>query len=80
MLLLRFLKSHVILLMLLLFTIITDGLDAYNIPILLAYPKSKHHRYHSFAEECSNNILESFNKTFKLGIKRKKDFIVLILL
>ena len=55
-------------------TIITDGLYAYNMPILLAYPKSKHHRYHSFAEECSNNILESFNKTFKAWYKTKKGF------
>lgn len=55
-------------------TIITDGLDAYNMPILLAYPKSKHHRYPSFADDCSNNVLESFNKTFKAWYKTKKGF------
>ncbi len=55
-------------------TIVTDGLDAYNMPILLAYPKSKHHRYSCFADDCSNNILESFNKTFKAWYKTKKGF------
>ena len=43
-------------------------------PILLAYPKSKHHRYPSFADDCSNNVLESFNKTFKAWYKTKKGF------
>ena len=56
------------------FTIITDGLDAYNMPIVLAYSKSKHHIYSSFADDSSNNVLESFNKTFKAWYKKKKGF------
>ncbi len=56
------------------FTIIIDGLDAYNMPIVFAYPKSKHHKYSSFIDDYSNNVLESFNKTFKAWYKTKKGF------
>lgn len=56
------------------FTIITDGLDAYNVPIAFAYPEAKHYIYDSFADDYSNNVLESFNKTFKAWYKTKKGF------
>ena len=55
-------------------TIITDGLDAYNVPIMATYPKTKHHVYTSFSDVLSNNLIESFNKTFKAWYKTKKGF------
>jgi len=53
---------------------ITDALDAYNMPIEIAYTKSKHYVYASFVDDCSNNLLGSFNKTFKAWYKTKKEF------
>ena len=38
-------------------------------PIAFAYPEAKHHTYDSFADDYSNNVLESFNKTFKAWYK-----------
>lgn len=55
-------------------TIITDGLWAYAMPIKMAYPHTEHHVYTSFAEVRNNNLLESFNKTFKAWYKTKKGF------
>ncbi len=46
-------------------TIITDGLDSYNLPIAATYPKAKHCVYTSFSDILNNNLIESFNKTFK---------------
>ena len=55
---------------------ITDGLDFYHIPLLLAYTESKHHVYSSFFDDVTNNIIQSSIKLLKLGTKRKKDSIL----
>lgn len=55
-------------------TIVTDHWDAYNSPISSLYPHVIHYRYHSFSDDCSNNTIESFNKTFKAWYKTKKGF------
>lgn len=57
-----------------LLTIITDGLDSYNVSVTAAYPKAKHHVYTSFSDVLNNNLIESFNKTFKAWYKTKKGF------
>ena len=42
------------------FAMITDGLDFYHIPLLLAYTESKHHTDSSFFDDVTNNIIQSF--------------------
>lgn len=55
-------------------TIITDGLWAYHMSIQMTYPNTSHHVYTSFADIQNNNLIESFNKTFKAWYKTKKGF------
>ena len=59
-------------------TIITDGLDSYNVPIAVAYPKAKHCVYTSFSDILNNNLISLSTKLLRLGTKRKKDFTLLI--
>ena len=46
-------------------TMITDGLDSYHMPLMLAYLKSKHPVYSSLCDDVDNHVIESFHKTFK---------------
>lgn len=55
-------------------TIVSDHWDAYNEAIVQLYPHSTHYKYESFQDCCSNNVIESFNKTFKAWYKTKKGF------
>lgn len=55
-------------------TLITDNLFAYNMPAFMFYPNSIHYSYHSFSDFLNNNLIESFNKTFKAWYKTKKCF------
>ena len=55
-------------------------LDAYHIPLMFVYSKSKRHVYDSFCNNISNHVIKSFHKTFKAWYKTKKDSIVLNLL
>ena len=55
-------------------TIITDGLASYEMSIQMTFPNVIHHIYESFADEKNNNVLESFNGTFKSWYKSKKTF------
>ena len=51
--------------------IVTDGFDAYHMPV---YSKSKHHVYSSFRDDIGNNTIEAFHKTFQSWYKNKKGF------
>ena len=61
-------------------SIVTDGLNAYHMPLRTTHPESKHSIYDSFCDDSSNNMIESFHRTFKVWYKTKKDFIILNLL
>lgn len=54
--------------------LVTDNLSAYNMPIKICYPNSIHYSYNGFDDYLNNNIIESFNKTFKAWYKTKKGF------
>ena len=40
--------------------------------LMLVYPESKRHVYDFFRDDVTNNIIESFHKTFKAWYKTKK--------
>ena len=54
--------------------IVTDRLPSYNIPANSIFSYSKHIRVDSFKDVISNNLIESFNDTFKTWYKSKRGF------
>lgn len=54
--------------------IVTDRLPSYNIPIKSVFQDTLHIKVQSFRDDISNNIIESFNKTFKSWYKGLKGF------
>lgn len=55
-------------------SIVTDGLKSYNFPVKVIFPDSKHIVVKDFKDDISNNLIESFNKTFKSFYKKVKGF------
>lgn len=55
-------------------SIVSDRLPGYNRSTKRALPKTKHIKVQSFADDISNNLIESFNKTFKSWYKSKLGF------
>lgn len=55
-------------------SIVSDRLRGYNRSTKRALPKSNHIKVQSFADDISNNLIESFNKTFKSWYKSKLGF------
>ncbi|WP_019278747.1 DDE-type integrase/transposase/recombinase, partial [Clostridium botulinum] len=54
--------------------IVTDRLPSYNVPIKSIFQDTLHIKVQSFMDDISNNIIESFNKTFKSWYKGLKGF------
>jgi transposase-like protein len=54
--------------------IVTDRYRSYKVPAKSIFKNSKHIRVKSFKEDISNNIIESFNDTFKEWYKTKRGF------
>lgn len=54
--------------------IVTDRLPSYNVPIKSTFKNTFHIKVQSFRDDISNNIIESFNKTFKSWYKGLKGF------
>ncbi|KGG79396.1 integrase, partial [Caloranaerobacter azorensis H53214] len=54
--------------------IVTDRLPSYNIPVKVLFSSSEHIKVKSFKDDISNNLIESFFKTFKDWYKSKKGF------
>ena len=55
-------------------TIVTDGLPSYIEPITKTFENSHHQVVEDFTDDISNNLIESFNKTFKSWYKKIKGF------
>lgn len=55
-------------------SIVSDRLPGYNISVKSAFPDLKHIKVQSFADDITNNLIESFNKTFKSWYKSKLGF------
>jgi len=55
-------------------SIVTDNWDAYNMAVKTQLPDAKHIHVEDFSSDISNNLLESFNKTFKAWYKTKCGF------
>lgn len=55
-------------------SVVSDGLPAYMVPVKSIFPDSKHIVVKSFKDDISNNLIESFNKTFKSWYKSKLGF------
>lgn len=55
-------------------SIVTDNWDAYIMAIKKHLPSCKHIRVEDFDDWISNNLIESFNKTFKAWYKTKCGF------
>lgn len=55
-------------------SIVTDGLPSYREPIKQTFEDSKHIVVKSFMDDITNNLIESFNKTFKAWYKKTKGF------
>ena len=55
-------------------SIVSDRLPGYNISVKTVFPDLKHIKVQSFADDISNNLIESFNKTFKSWYKSKLGF------
>ena len=45
--------------------IVTDGFDAYHMPLRMEYPESKYTVYSSLGDDAGNHVIESFHKNFK---------------
>lgn len=52
--------------------IVTDHWNAYNQAIATIYPSVTHYQYENLSDELSNNLIESFNHTFKAWYRTKK--------
>lgn len=55
-------------------SIVSDRLPGYNVSVKSAFPDLKHIKVQSFADDITNNLIESFNKTFKSWYKSKLGF------
>jgi transposase-like protein len=55
-------------------SIVTDRYSAYNIPVKRFFPEANHIRVDSFKDDISNNLIESFNDSFKAWYKTKRGF------
>ena len=55
-------------------SVVSDRLPSYTLSTKHALPYSKHIKVQSFADDISNNLIESFNKTFKAWYKSKLGF------
>ena len=55
-------------------SIVTDNYDAYNVAVAKCFPDAVHIRVENFAADISNNVIESFNKTFKAWYNTKCGF------
>ena len=55
-------------------SIVTDELPAYVQAVKKFFPKTKHIQVQDFTDDISNNLIESFNKTFKAWYKTKNGF------
>ena len=55
-------------------SIVTDGLPSYREPVKNTFEKSTHIVVKDFDDDISNNLIESFNKTFKSWYKKTKGF------
>lgn len=54
-------------------SIVTDGLLSYREPVKNTFEGSTHIVVKDFSDDISNNLIESFNKTFKSWYKKPKD-------
>ena len=54
--------------------IVTDRYWSYNVAVKAVFPNPKHIKVQSFKDDISNNIIESFNDTFKAWYKAKRGF------
>jgi len=54
--------------------VVTDNWDAYNIAVKSHLPDSLHIHVEDFNDDIPNNLIESFNKTFKAWYKTKCGF------
>jgi transposase-like protein len=54
--------------------IVTDRYWSYNAAVKASFSNSRHIRVQSFKDDISNNIIESFNDTFKSWYKSKRGF------
>ena len=54
--------------------IVTDRWKSYIQPIDTTFDNTKHIQVESFRDDISNNLIESFNKTFKSWYKKVKGF------
>lgn len=55
-------------------SVVSDGLPSYKKAVKSIFPDSKHIVVQSFKDDISNNLIESFNKTFKSWYKSKLGF------
>jgi transposase-like protein/DNA-directed RNA polymerase subunit RPC12/RpoP len=54
--------------------IVTDRYWSYDVPVKALFPSSRHIKVQSFKDDISNNIIESFNDTFKSWYRPKRGF------
>ena len=55
-------------------SIVTDGLPSYIEPVKNIFKGSRHIIVKDFTDDISNNLIESFNKTFTSWYKKIKGF------
>ena len=55
-------------------SIVSDRLPSYNMPVKTCFPNSIHIKVNDFKDDISNNLIESFNKTFKSWYNTKQGF------
>ncbi len=55
-------------------SIVSDRLPSYNEAVKTIFPNSNHIKVQSYHDDITNNLIESFNKSFKYWYKRKKGF------
>lgn len=55
-------------------SIVTDRYSTYNIPVKSVFNCCKHIKVESFKDDISNNLIESFNKSFKSWYKGLRGF------
>ncbi len=59
-------------------SIVSDRYKAYSVPKKAFFPDDKYIQVENFRDDISNNVLESFNGTFKSWYKTKRGFVTLI--
>ena len=55
-------------------SVVTDNWDAYKVAVKKHFPNASHINVENFAADISNNLIESFNKTFKAWYNTKYGF------